>query len=100
MEMIAVLRFRPGLIVASTGVMSALSPEEAMSCLVRHLSGDWGDVDEGDWKQNDAALEQGLCLLSRYCSKDGTKFWIVTEADRSRTTILLPSESILQPSVH
>jgi len=60
--------------------------------LARHLSGDWGDVCEEDWKLNDEAMEVGNRLLSSYRSPDGVKFWIITEWDRSVTTILLPDD--------
>ena len=55
-------------------------------------SGDWGNLDEHDWKMNDDGLEFGGRLLSEYFAQDGTKFWIVTECDRSVTTVLLPKE--------
>jgi len=59
--------------------------------LSRHLRGDWGDIDEEDWAQNDAALDQGLRLFSVYKLQAGT-LWIITEADRSSTCVLLPSD--------
>jgi hypothetical protein len=57
----------------------------------RHICGDWGVVSEEDWEANEAALEQGLRLLSVY-SEGGKKFWIITEADRSATTVLMPED--------
>ena len=60
--------------------------------LSRHASGDWGEVCEEDWQSNDEALELGTRLLSSYISRSGEKFWIITEHDRSATTILLPLE--------
>ena len=74
------------------GVKSALSRDEAIEGIVRHLAGDWGDLDEHDWKLNDAALEHGIRLFSRYVTSNGTKFYVITEHDRSVTTILLPEE--------
>jgi len=62
------------------------------AALARHASGDWGDVDGSDWSANDEALERGGRILSSYRAKDGTKFWIITEGDRSATTVLLPEE--------
>ena len=53
---------------------------------------DWGNLCEADRKQNDWALKNGERLLSSYRASNGTKFWIITEWDRSYTTILLPSE--------
>ena len=94
MQMIeANAKFSPGRIAISRTVMAALPPEVVVLALARHLEGDWGDVDEHDWKRNEAALEHGFRLFSRYESKSGTTFWIITEADRSCTTILLPSDN-------
>ncbi len=86
------LRFEVGTIVITRGAESGICPEDVYRGLVRHMSGDWGDLTEFDWKQNDAATEFGGRILSRYVSSDGTIFWIITESDRSLTTILLPSE--------
>ena len=58
----------------------------------RHLTGDWGNLDEHDWKANDDAIQYGGRVLSSYKDKNETRFWIITEADRSSTTILLPEE--------
>lgn len=58
----------------------------------RHMSGDWGDVDPEDWRANDAALVTGERLLSAYSLTAVQQLWIITEADRSSTTVLLPSE--------
>lgn len=60
--------------------------------LDRHQAGDWGDVDEEDKRANDTALKIKARLLSAYILAGGVKIWIITEADRSSTTILLPDE--------
>lgn len=60
--------------------------------LKRHATGDWGDLGDEDKKENALSLEKGFRLLSSYKYKDGTKIWIITEADRSATTILYPEE--------
>jgi hypothetical protein len=60
--------------------------------LARHASGDWGEVDAEDWKLNDAAVKAGERILSAYKTKDGERIWIITQADRSSTCILLPDE--------
>jgi len=60
--------------------------------LCRHQYGDWGDLGEGDKAENDFSVANGLRILSAYHTPDGEKFWIITEADHSATTILLPSE--------
>ena len=81
-----------GKVVATPAVLEAVPKSEFFAALERHRYGDWGDVNERDWKANDQALKDGERLLSAYKSAGGTKFWIVTGADRSYTTILLPSE--------
>ncbi|WP_417850272.1 hypothetical protein [Thalassoglobus sp.] len=58
----------------------------------RHLSGDWGDCEPEDAIANDRAVSEGTRLFSVYHSSSGTKFWIITEADRSATTVLLPDD--------
>ena len=73
---------------ASTAL--AKSGDEGVFLLSRHLHGDWGDVTEQDSLQNELALLLDLRVLSRYVLKDGTVVWIITEADRAITTILLP----------
>ena len=60
--------------------------------MVRHMAGDWGEVDAEDKAANDLALMDGSRLLSAYTTTKGQKLWIITEADRSVTTILLPSD--------
>jgi len=57
-----------------------------------HAQGDWGDVNEHDREANETALREGLRIWSVYHLKDGARFWIITEADRSSTTLLLPGE--------
>jgi hypothetical protein len=57
-----------------------------------HATGDWGELDDHDRVENEYSLVHGLRLLSAYRLKDQTKIWIITEADRSATTLLLPSE--------
>ena len=82
------------MIVATPGALEALesSGETSAEFLHRHVVGDWGDLDGDDRAENDLSVRQGFRLLSAYHLRDGTKIWIITEADRSSTTILLPSE--------
>ncbi len=80
--------------VATPGALRALeaakqSPEEF---LMRHLNGDWGDLDNEDKKENELSLKEGFRLLSAYHLTSGVKLWIITEADRSVTSLLLPDE--------
>ena len=87
-------RFPPGQIVATPGALAALeeSGESPDVFLKRHLTGDWGEVDDHDRRENELSVVQGFRLLSAYTRSNGTKLWIITEADRSATTLLLPSE--------
>ena len=84
--------FPLGRIVATPNALENLTQEDIMPVLRRHASGDWGDLDEEDKRANDLALKNGSRLLSAYHAKNGTKFWIITEADRSVTTLLLPED--------
>lgn len=84
-----------GRVVATPGALKALSEEgeEVLRYLSRHASGDWGDLDDHDRRENERSVKNGWRILSSYrIGENGTKVWIITEADRSCTTILLPSE--------
>jgi hypothetical protein len=83
-----------GHIVATPGALHAIitTDEVPDTFLNRHANGDWGDVSAEDAKLNDAALLSGERLLSAYVLSNGTRIWIITESDRSATTILLPEE--------
>jgi hypothetical protein len=82
-----------GRVVATPGALKALSEagEDPLRYLARHASGDWGDLDAHDRRENQRSLRNGWRVLSSYPVGQG-KVWIITEADRSYTTILLPSE--------
>ncbi len=84
--------FNLGLVVSTRGALATLDPSDVLTALSRHSRGDWGDVGGGDWSENDMAIEQGERILSSYRDQNGTKFWIITERDRSATTVLLPDE--------
>ena len=88
----AAVGFPFGQIVLTQLARSALTAKDVMTGLLRHSKADWGDVCPEDAQLNDAALKDGTRLLSAYRSSDGIRFWIITEADRSVTTILLPEE--------
>ena len=93
MSMVAV-RFHLGQVVATVGVLNALN-ESNQTCtefLHRHATGDWGDLDAEDKQTNERAILHGERLLSAYLTKNGSKIWIISEADRSSTTLLLPDE--------
>lgn len=84
--------FKPGRLVATPGVLIAVPGVELTNALTRHLRGDWGDACDEDRASNDRAVKGGDRIFSVYHSGDGVKFWIITEWDRSVTTILLPDE--------
>src|SRR4029453_15119249 len=87
-------RFPPGDIVATPGALDALreAQQEPLELLRRHQQGDWGDLDEEDKAENEFSLEHDLRLLSAYTLPTQVKIWVITEWDRSVTTLLLPAE--------
>lgn len=84
--------FPLGQIVATPGALAAIPHEEIAAALGRHNRGDWGEVGEADKQENELSLREGFRLLSAYRSAGGVQFWIITAADRSATTVLLPEE--------
>jgi hypothetical protein len=87
--------FPLGQIVATPGALAALEKagQTPLDFLSRHVRGDWGELDEHDRKENELSLKRGFRLLSSYRLSSGdTKVWVITEADRSVTTLLLPDE--------
>ncbi len=85
-------KFSLGQVVMTRGVAQSIPPAEVLHALSRHVSGDWGEVCEEDKRENEYSLKKGFRLLSVYRSISGTKFWVITEADRSSTCALLPDE--------
>ena len=87
-------RFELGQTVATPGALEAFTRagETPLPYLAQHAQGNWGEVDEQDKAENDFSVEQGFRILSAYRLADDTRIWIITEADRSLTTILLPDE--------
>ena len=106
------VRFPLGRLLVTPGALEALAVAEAhrghgarrggaeadvtgsvlAQLIARHASGDWGTVDAEDWAANDRAVREGTRLLSAYVLDTGERVWIITEADRSATSIILPSE--------
>lgn len=84
--------FPLGQIVATRSAADCLSQEDMTAAIRRHVQGDWGLVDSEDWKENDRSVTEGFRLLSAYDSDSGIRIWVITEADRSVTTVLLPSD--------
>ena len=86
-------KFDPGKLVATATAIKKIDPDYALAALAQHVQAHWGIVDQDDWKANDEALKHGGRLLSVYpCPNSSEVFWIITEHDRSVTTILLPSD--------
>jgi hypothetical protein len=83
------LKFSLGEVVATANALTTLDPADIQQGLSRHSRGDWGDICDDDRKANELSLKQGCRLMSVYGSGD-KRFWIITEADRSVTTVLLP----------
>ena len=86
--------FALGQLVATPGAIAAMreAGQSPVVFLRRHIRGDWGDVCKEDWRLNDEAVENGTRLLSAYETFHGVKLWVITEADRSSTCLLLPDE--------
>jgi hypothetical protein len=85
-------KFKTGRIVSSANALNHLTYDDILSGLVRHITGDWGDVGKDDRKENELSLEKGFRLWSVYHTEKGVRFFIITEADRSATTVLLPED--------
>ena len=81
-----------GRTVATPAALGTVSQPDIVAALRRHAAGDWGDVTPDDRAANDNALKSNERILSVYRSATGTTFWVLTEADRSVTTVLLPDD--------
>lgn len=86
------VKFPLGQLFVTPGVHQGVPPSEVFRDLRRHSKGDWGDLCTDDRATNEQSLIDGLRLVSVYVTKAGTKFYVITEADRSSTTVLLPEE--------
>ena len=86
------VKVRLGRVLVTRGALDSLSHDELMAALTRHCRGDWGLLDAYDERANDDALRHGGRLLSVYETAGAVRFWVITEADRSATTVLLPDE--------
>jgi hypothetical protein len=84
--------FRLGRIVATPNALQSITQDDLLVGIQRHQAGDWGNLSEDDRAANDQALVKGTRILSAYNAANGTRFWIITEADRSATTVLLPED--------
>jgi hypothetical protein len=90
----SVTRFALGQTFITPGAVEALqiAGQTELEFLRRHMSCDWGELSEDDLRENELSLKEGFRLLSNYRTGKGQQLWIITEADRSATTLLLPSE--------
>ena len=86
--------FPLGQIVATPGAIDALTRanQQPHDFLNRHVAGEWGELENEDKAENDYSLQHGFRILSSYVTVAGEKLWVITEADRSATTLLLPEE--------
>ena len=89
---LALMVARLGMIFVTRKAASQLNKNDAMECLERHMIGDYGEVDDVDWKTNNEAWIYGFPVVSAYSDRKKNQFLIITESDRSATTILLPDE--------
>lgn len=87
-------RFALGQVVGTQGAVEALNDadQDPNEFIQRHVRGDWGDLDDEDKQENEYSVQHGFRILSAYHTAKKVKIWIITEADRSATTLLLPSE--------
>ena len=90
----SVTRFALGQTYITPGAEEALmiAGQTGIEFLRRHMSNDWGELSDEDERENELSLKEGFRLLSAYRTAKGQKLWIISEADRSATTILLPDE--------
>ena len=88
----AKFKFKLGRLVCTPGVMQSVPVPEMGTLIKRHHACDWGDLEDDDWVENERALLAGDRLFSSYHTRRGLKVWIITEADRSSTCVLLPDE--------
>ena len=86
--------FALGQVVATPAALAAIEEagQNPMQFLLRHVTGDWGDLPEEDKQENEFSLDHGFRIFSAYHTTNGVKFYVITEYDRSVTTFLLPHE--------
>jgi len=84
--------FETGALYITPPALEAFSQPFLFDCLLAHMSGQWGELDQEDKEANDAALVHGLRIVSSYKDENDSTLWIITEADRHATTLMLPSD--------
>ena len=88
-------RFELGRVVITRNAQHTLGENyraQVLGFIDKHVAGDWGDVPPEDKHENELSVEHGFRILSEYRSRQGDRVWVITEADRSATTILLPED--------
>ena len=87
-------KFSLGRVVATPGALRALAEanQSPFEFIERHQAGDWGELCEEDKKENEFSVRNGFRILSAYRTRDNVKLWVITEADRSSTCLILPQE--------
>jgi hypothetical protein len=91
-DSLPIAKFRLGRIVSTPNALESLTHDDILRGIQRHQAGDWGDVEDDDRQGNERALIDGTRLWSVYHASNGNKFWIITEADRWSSTVLLPED--------
>lgn len=92
--MITTQLFPLGQLVMTTGAHDAIADADQLpyEFLARHAAGDWGELSDDDKQENELSVAEGFRILSAYRTAQDVRLWVITEADRSLTTILLPEE--------
>ena len=85
-------KFRLGRIISTRHALEVITQDDILAAITRHQAGDWGEVCQDVQNANAQALLHGTRIVSVYRSNDGVRFWIITEADRSATTVFLPGD--------
>ncbi len=81
-----------GEVLITPRALGALNLADVYNALQRHAQGDWGEADPSDWRRNNAAVADGTRILSPFRDRDGIEFWLISDANRLATTVLLPSD--------
>jgi hypothetical protein len=85
-------KFPLGRVVITANAMNRIPNEDVLDAIRRHARGDWGELGEHDLQENERSLKDGCRLFSAYRDSNGQKFWVITEANRTVTTVLLPED--------
>jgi hypothetical protein len=88
----SMMKFILGKIVITQTALESIPGEEIYRAIDRHVCGDWGQLSDADRAENEFSLLHGLRLMSVYETKSGVRFYVLTEADRTATTVLLPGD--------